>query len=360
MGRYGFTSVGGDATNAIQKFLVQRAMQQRQQDLDVRARAEEARQAEQQAADLKLRQEQETRVAAAQKTAQADAERERTFRRASNIATTGVPGIIDQDTAGLLKGEGFGGLVNEGPVSQGAFQGNDDNEIPQYAVSPGILQFAGGSQYQNARAAEQARAEAATAAQAAAKERADADRAGREEIARLGAGARSETAGLRNDLLETQIAAAKQKQTDADAAKVKSEGDAASVTRSAITQLERLKTHPGLAKASGAYEMRGFTQDAQNFNAIREQVINSLALPNLGALKGPMSDKDIAFVKNISTRLDNHNIDEAETVKAIDEAITFLNGKIGGGGSNTHHTGEKKTFPNGRTATWDGTGWAAD
>lgn len=147
------------------------------------------------------------------------------------------------------------------------------------------------------------------------------------------AGADPETVALRNDLLRIQVDAAKDKATAVTASKDKATSDAQAVTEGAITQLQRLKTHPGLNAAQGAYEMRGFTQDAQNFNAIRDQVVNALALPNLGALKGPMSDKDVAFVKNISTRLGNHNIDEAEAVKAIDEAIVFLQGKLSEGGT---------------------------
>jgi hypothetical protein len=63
-------------------------------------------------------------------------------------------------------------------------------------------------------------------------------------------------------------------------------------------------------------------------------LIAALTLPNLGALKGPMSDKDVAFVKSISTRLANTRMSEPET-RAISEAQTFLRGKLGGSGNAT-------------------------
>jgi hypothetical protein len=105
--------------------------------------------------------------------------------------------------------------------------------------------------------------------------------------------------------------------------------EAASITKTALDLAGRLETHPGIGRATGAYEMRGFTQDAVDFNAIRDQLVAALALPNLGALKGPMSDKDVLFVKQLATRLSNPSLSEAETRTAIAEAKTFLNGKLG-------------------------------
>jgi hypothetical protein len=103
-----------------------------------------------------------------------------------------------------------------------------------------------------------------------------------------------------------------------------------SVTRTALGLVDRLASHPGIDRATGAYEVRGFTQDAVDFNSIRDQLVAALALPNLGALKGPMSDKDILFVKQLATRLENRRLSKAETIKAIEEARTFLNGKLSG------------------------------
>jgi hypothetical protein len=58
--------------------------------------------------------------------------------------------------------------------------------------------------------------------------------------------------------------------------------------------------------------------------------VATLALPNLNLLKGPMSDKDIMFVKQLATRLSNENMSDAETVKALNEAKAFLAAPAGG------------------------------
>jgi hypothetical protein len=122
------------------------------------------------------------------------------------------------------------------------------------------------------------------------------------------------------------------KQFDPVAARASNTADpaeAASITQTALDLTDRLERHPGIGAATGAYEMRGFTQDAVDFNAIRDQLVAALALPNLGALKGPMSDKDILFVKQLATRLSNNRLSEAETRTAIAEAKTFLKSKLG-------------------------------
>lgn len=102
-------------------------------------------------------------------------------------------------------------------------------------------------------------------------------------------------------------------------------------TQTALDLVTRLETHAGIGAATGAYEMRGFTQGAVDFNAIRDQLVAALALPNLGALKGPMSDKDVIFVKQLATRLANTRLSESETRKALAEAKLFLQTKLGGG-----------------------------
>ena len=108
--------------------------------------------------------------------------------------------------------------------------------------------------------------------------------------------------------------------------------DARAITEASVALVDRLAKHPGIGAATGAYEWRGFTQDAVDFNAIREQLVAALTLPNLGALKGPMSDKDILFVKNLATRLGNTKLSEAETRTALAEARTFLQNKLDAAG----------------------------
>lgn len=111
--------------------------------------------------------------------------------------------------------------------------------------------------------------------------------------------------------------------------------EARQITQTALDQAKRLydpttkQAHPGIDAATGAYELRGFTQPAVDFNSIRNQLVAALALPNLGALKGPMSDKDILFVKQLATRLENPRLSRQETELAISEAVQFLGSKLG-------------------------------
>lgn len=164
---------------------------------------------------------------------------------------------------------------------------------------------------------------------------ADQFKATSEENARHNRATEANTADLRQ--AQADAAAAK-----ADAAKAASANQAKNAqdsTQSAMDLLDRLMDPKDLGQhlgaATGKYEMRGSipavlggdAQGVEDFNAVRVQLVNALALPNLGALKGPMSDKDILFVKNLATRLGNTNLSESETKKAMDEARAFLEGK---------------------------------
>jgi hypothetical protein len=116
------------------------------------------------------------------------------------------------------------------------------------------------------------------------------------------------------------------------AAKAEATAGAEQTRRVAVSTIDRMLTHPGLSKSSGiiSSKLSGLSQDATDFNSLRDQVVATLALPNLNLLKGPMSDKDIMFVKQLATRLSNENMSDAETVKALNEAKTFLAAPAGG------------------------------
>lgn len=114
--------------------------------------------------------------------------------------------------------------------------------------------------------------------------------------------------------------------------------EAMHITESALALAKRLydprtKTTDkdlNIDRATGAYEMAGWTQGAVDFNSVRDQLVAALALPNLGALKGPMSDKDILFVKQLATRLENRKLSRPETERAVTEAVKFLESKMAG------------------------------
>lgn len=165
-----FTSGGAEASNAIQKFLMERAVQQRQAQLDALDKQKQQQDEARMADDLKLRQQQEQRVAEQQKATLADAENQRQFSRANTIAENALPGdAVDASTQQLLQGQGFGGQLKKipGVVSQGAQLGTDENGVPQYDVSqtPDSVQMRGGSKYMAARTAADERAAQATQAE---------------------------------------------------------------------------------------------------------------------------------------------------------------------------------------------------
>jgi hypothetical protein len=337
MPQYDFVSPGDMGRNRLEQFLVQRELQQRQRMIDAQKQQEAEAQLRQRDEEIALRRESEARQGKAQEEQMAGLEDERKFRRASTIHTNALPGVIDPATADLLKTQGFGSIVKQGQPTQGAFLGEDEQSIPQYDVIPGVLETSGGTAYQQARAAEAARAEQAQGAQAAAAERAAADReaaaeraregnATRETIARVGAGNASASRGLQDQLTQLRIEAetAKQEATRAEQGRnAKAFTDAAQTTLSLI---DRLEQHPGVARITGNMEMLGWTQPAKDAAAIRDQLIASLTLPNLGTLKGPMSDKDVQFVKQLATRLSSPGISEQEFRQAITEAKTKLSG----------------------------------
>lgn len=223
MGRYGFTSPGADAGQAIQQFLVQRAMQQRQAEMDARAQEREAAQLAHQGEELKLQQAQEKRAAEAQKTQTADLQNQREFTKATTIANAALPGdAVDQPTREMLGRQGYGGQIKQVPgiVAQGAFQGNDAQDIPQYDVTktPDSYAMRGGSQYLSARAAADERAAESDKTRTAASERADSDRAMRLTIAELMKSNSAESHALANQLTQLRIDAEKTKQEDAKTA----------------------------------------------------------------------------------------------------------------------------------------------
>lgn len=126
--------------------------------------------------------------------------------------------------------------------------------------------------------------------------------------------------------LDLQMKEAKFAATQADTQKAKD--SAASQTSTALDLVKQLREHPGFGAAYGNISSRlsGFSQSAQDAGAIRDQLVAALTLPNLGSLKGPMSDKDVVFVKALSTRLGNPRISEQEAAQALHEAEIRLRG----------------------------------
>lgn len=183
----------------------------------------------------------------------------------------------------------------------------------------------------------------------AAKERTDSDREMKLLIADMARSGSAETRALANEFKRLQIAGEQDKQETARTGREKAASDAQGLTQTALGHVDRLLDQndvgAGIGMATGAYEMRGYTQGAQDFNGVKDQLVAALTQPNLGALKGPMSDKDVAFVKQLATRLDNRRLSAGETTRALQEAQAFLRSKMGGGGNGDGNGGGGNTRP---------------
>lgn len=88
---------------------------------------------------------------------------------------------------------------------------------------------------------------------------------------------------------------------------------------------ENLKTRAGFGHAVGSNAFFGLGKSIPGTNSAGyladfDQLKDLIALPNLEKLKGPMSDKDIAFVRSIGTSL-NLNMNEAAFKAELDKII---------------------------------------
>jgi hypothetical protein len=294
----------------------------------------------QQGESLALQREQEQRIAEAQRAQMADMENQRQFGRASTIAENAMPDdAVDEPTRALLTAQGFGGqmrsvpgVLMQGPMGSGDQRSEMDREA-ELGRGPDGMVMRGGARYLNAAAEREARTETADANREAQNDRAEADRQMRQMIAGLAASNSAESKALANELKALQIRMMGDKVDAAQTDKEKAAQASRTTTESALATARRMATHPGLTKASGVVSSRlsGMSQDAADFDAMRDQLVAALAQPNLGALKGPMSDKDILFIKSLATRLSNTRMSDAETRTALAEAVTFLENKAGDG-----------------------------
>lgn len=172
-----FLSAGAEATNAIQKFLLQRAMQDRQAQLDALAKQQQEAEIRQKDAMLQLQQQQEARQvqdSAATRAFQAgQLERQNkqdATAQADKIYSQSVGGqVYDPATVKLLDAQGLSSTHYNVPgvLMQGPLQGEDQSDTAREAEigkSPDTEQSIGGQAWQLARAAAADKAEAASQA----------------------------------------------------------------------------------------------------------------------------------------------------------------------------------------------------
>lgn len=343
-----FTSPGASANDAITKFLIQRALYQRQQMLDAQSHDEKLKADDIASGDLKLRQGQEARIAGAQAETIKDAENQRNFTRANTISENALPGdAVDDPTRSLLTTQGFGGQMTKVPgiVAQGPQTGTDDNGVPQYQVnqSPDSYTMRGGSKYLSARAAEDARAAQAAATAAAAKDRADADRASRDQNAADALAGRADSQGLRNQLTEMQI----QGMQDKRDATAKAQGDAANAvktSRQGVRDLaQSILSDPALDGITGALQGRRdtfFDGKAIDEKTRLDQLIGQLSLQARGQMKGQgqISDFEGRLLANAVSAIDRAAGPE-EVKKHLREIISSFSGDAPSSGPSTNTAG---------------------
>lgn len=323
-GRYNFVSPGAMAGGAIEQFFVQRAMEERQAMLDQAQQAEAERRATLESDRLAL-----------QQTEHADSQRNigNEFARRTNLDAQ-----AERDRQTELNKES-----DRANARKMLAQGAQAATTPDAMRTIGIQAFGEGLELKPGILDPGAEARERTERDALLHQQELEQIAAQGQQSRLTAGSRVDAAPAQQEWVirngqPTPIARGTAQAGDAPydpvAARQTNTVDpkeAEDTTRTALELTNRLDTHPGMGKATGAYEWRGFTQEATDFNAIRNQLVAALALPNLGALKGPMSDKDILFVKQLATRLENPRLSEDETRRAIQEARAFLQNKLGAG-----------------------------
>lgn len=357
-----FVSPGAMAGNAIQDFLAQRELQNRQRMIDELMQ-------QKQAADLDYRNRDLAQRTSQQQENQANLEHERGFRRATTLSQQALPGDpVDAATRELMTTHGYGGQVQTTPgiLQQGpeiTSADADPEGIPTYGVLdiPESSTMRGGSQYLSARAASQERqaqaTEANTARVAAAEEaqrgRADENERNRQAaatrateandtramIAGMANQGRAETTNLRNDLLRTQVDAAGQKAQEKTVSDKRAK-DAARVTSGAtIDVLKQLADFdangvatlkPATANLFGArnplaqYVPGSETATARAaMDRLKGRVIVDLlnemknqsrtGATGFGALSGP----ELALLENAASQLNSSNIGDARAAEEL-------------------------------------------
>jgi hypothetical protein len=327
--------MGGVAGNEIQRFLMQREMENRQRMLDAQAQQRDAENQAIRERQIALQEENAAREAERQRQTDAQAAEERAAAQRQQQNVAGVRGMMADGMAG--------GLTPDTAKTIGIMAFREGMDAPpqvEQMLAPKkrtVMQTAGpdGKPIQKAFTEDELIAGVPEYQEPAKPERGPAPNYltlvspdGKQQQ-RVADGQSANALMQQGWKVFDPVAA---RQTNAP-----DPSEAKQITDSALALAKRLydpatkQSHKGIGPATGAWEMRGnWDQDAVDFNSIRDQLVAALALPNLAALKGPMSDKDILFVKQLATRLENRKLSQPETELAITEAIQFLESTGGG------------------------------
>jgi hypothetical protein len=333
-----------DATDALTKFLVDRDLAARQTMLDRIALEDRQRnQARLDAADAREAQEFAQRQAdrvvaerAATEAAQAEATKNRllAMRQASlNVAGTGDPTGAQATRNALavaLRIAGAGKEADAGAAADAATQAGAARTaaIEDYAAAPSAQKAAVLRLAHGVAVPEPPKRDIRTLGDTLI----EVTPTGVTTLARAPQKGPSEATQI---ALDTRRLALEEKQTkirDAEEAKAAKAEEARTLTADTLAGIRGLLTHPGLDKSQGIIDSRlaALSQDAQDYRGERDRMVAALTLPNLGALKGPMSDKDIVFLKQISSKLANDELSDEATRAELRRLEQFLTSKMAG------------------------------
>ncbi len=373
--QYGFSSPGASAGRAIEQFLVQRALIQRQQMLD--ALNVGNAQADNQRADAA-----EARMNSIQQQQQQDRADASNMSRATAAATSlGIGGRIDATDPNAQNIRNYlPGVLDEDKTLQathrvmtspGVIQTNDVAPVPTgQLISRGTSQQQQVAEAIAAREREQTQAQQAAADRAREAQQAAAERAREAEAARaalqvgLNAG-KSETQGLRNDLLRTQIDSAHEKQTQTAQTQDRAKQAAQQTAGATLDTLKQLadfnpdgtvSLKPGVGNLFGlrvpfASSIPG--TNAANASAALEKLKGRVIVDLLNEMKqqsrtgatgfGALSQRELAVLEGAATELSSSGITDqraGEEFKRIyDSATRLMNGAGGGAPAGAAGTG---------------------
>lgn len=122
-----------------------------------------------------------------------------------------------------------------------------------------------------------------------------------------------------------------------------------------------LKGHKGMKSAFGSIDaaIPSVRQDTVDAEALRNSLMSTLTLNNIGKLKGVLSDRDMQVLREASTSLNPRMGDAAAAAEL--ERIIQTAGRAGAPAPAASHgpaVGEQRVIK-GRPAVWDGKGWVA-
>lgn len=321
MGLVSLAGAAGGAAKALTEILAER----KQAELQAAALQQQQIQNTRADQELGLQRQQESRAAEYQRKQLEDAEYQRKFQRATTIADNAMPGDMpDEATAALLKEMGYGSQLQPGTPAAGA---------------PGPIKLRGGIKYIQSR-------ENREAADARAGESNDL----RRELATIAASGQSESRGLRNQLTQMQIDAAKEKQDaaktaarHADDAVTQYGNDISSVVGELIDEHGNLR--PEVAGVVGALDARtpDWSEGANSALAKIDRLISLLDINKLREMKaqsktgasgfGALSEKELGVLESSGSTLRNRRVGEGTYAAELKRIASTIRKPSGAGGA---------------------------